>query len=61
MTAYSDGSLYLSRFNGDTNEIYRLRKDADGSYEAVLSTTSAAASARHCSAAWRPARTIRFP
>ena len=36
MTAYSDGSLYLSRFNGDTNEIYRLRKDADGSYEAVL-------------------------
>lgn len=36
MVADSDGSLYLSRFNGDTNEIYRLRKNASGSCEAVL-------------------------
>ena len=36
MVADSDGSLYLSRFNGDTNEIYRLHKNASGSCEAVL-------------------------
>lgn len=36
MVADIDGSLYLSRFNGDTNEIYRLRKNASGSCEAVL-------------------------
>ena len=36
MVADNDGSLYFSRFNGDTNEIYRLRKAADGTCDAVL-------------------------